>query len=65
MSLENVVANDGNYLPLESLDITFSYDEDDNLQHLQVVNEGLTYRQTITRNEAGKITHITKWELQS
>lgn len=58
-----VNADDGVLLPLEDLDLAFSYNIDDTLAYIQVVYRGNTYRQSMTYTD-GQCTAVTRWEVQ-
>jgi len=61
--MDNVIASDGNVLPLDSMAMTFSYNLDDTLAYTEVHQGGNAYRQTLTYGE-GNIVSVSRWEKQ-
>jgi len=59
MSYEMFVASNGVDVPVDSLDQTFVYNGD-NIDYIQVVYRGITYRQTYTYS-GSTITAISDW----
>lgn len=58
-----VVATDGNFLNIESLEQTLTYNADGTLNYVQVVEGTSTYRQTLTYTN-GVLTGIGRWVKQ-
>jgi hypothetical protein len=58
-----IVASDGVSLDLENLEQVLNYTGND-VNYIQVVQNEITYRQTITRDGSGKITNVSRWVKQ-
>lgn len=58
-----VVASDGNILSIDSMAQTLNYNTDGTLNYVEVVDNGDTYRQTLTYTN-GVLTGIGRWVKQ-
>jgi len=56
MSLENVLADNGVWVPVGSLAQQITRDVDDNIDYIEVTWRDITYRKTVTRDGDGAIT---------
>jgi hypothetical protein len=62
MSIADATATDGSTLDLDSLPTTYNWTGDE-LNYVEVVSGGNTYRQTYTYTD-GKVTAISAWVKQ-
>lgn len=58
-----VIASDGTTLQLPSLPTNFSYNADGQVAHIDVVQDGVTYRQAMTW-DSGRLISVSAWEPQ-
>lgn len=61
--MENVIANDGNVLELDSSAMTFSYNADGTLNYCETLQSGNTYRQTFSYTN-GQVSSVSRWVKQ-
>ncbi|HHV47694.1 MAG TPA: hypothetical protein GXX56_01815 [Rhodocyclaceae bacterium] len=57
----SVIATNGTALPLSSLPASFGYNDDDQVEYVDVVFDGVTYRQSLTWS-AGLLASVSAWE---
>jgi hypothetical protein len=55
-----IVASDGVSLDLENLEQVLNY-TGQNVNYIEVIQNGITYRQTFTRDGQSKITSVSRW----
>jgi len=60
--MSDVIANDGTFLPLDSMEMTFEYNGDA-IDYSEVIQAGNTYRRSYTYVD-GKVSKVSKWEKQ-
>lgn len=57
------VASDGTPLQLSSLPMAFAYNTDGQVEHTDVVQESVTYRQSLSW-DSGRLISVSAWEPQ-
>lgn len=61
--MENVIADNGDILDLESAAMAFSYNADGTVNYCEVSDFGNTYRQTFSYAN-GQVSNVSRWVKQ-